>query len=519
MTSPTDPAPHALWTRRFVWLLASVFVFRLGFLFFVTAYTDLVGDEAYYWDWGRRLDWGYFSKPPMIGWLMGLVGALTNNAEWGVRLAPLLFGTGTLATLFVLTRRLFDAKTAFWTALLVLLTPGNIGLNLLFTIDAPLLFFWSLALLLFWLALEKPGCFWRWGALALVIGLGTLSKQMMLAFPGLMLAFAVTSKGDRAVLRRPGFWISMIVGTAFITPVLWWNTQHDWITLEHTKHHFDGKSLGFADWVVRTLQFPGLQAAVYSPVTFAALVTVLVLGIKDWRARDRRTHYLLLCSVPPLLAICALSLRQEINPNWPAVFYVPAFILLAAWVNGHLPFTAHPFWKKWTLRTGLGFFILAHVLAAVVFLTDIKGHKKLKKLHDMCGWAETGAQAGRFLDQVPRPQNTFVLTTGYRYVAAELAFTMPQHPRVYRWERSGKVESQYEVWPGPEERLGDDALIFKNGGDAPGSMFAEVTKCFESMERIGRIEVPLGEGNVRTLDVFIGHKLLSWDKPGVAKKP
>ena len=31
--------------------------------------TDLWVDEAQYWLWGQNLDWGYFSKPPMIAFL------------------------------------------------------------------------------------------------------------------------------------------------------------------------------------------------------------------------------------------------------------------------------------------------------------------------------------------------------------------------------------------------------------------------------------------------------------------
>src|SRR5215510_533453 len=34
------------------------------------ATTDLVLDEAQYWTWSRALDFGYFSKPPMIAWVI-----------------------------------------------------------------------------------------------------------------------------------------------------------------------------------------------------------------------------------------------------------------------------------------------------------------------------------------------------------------------------------------------------------------------------------------------------------------
>jgi 4-amino-4-deoxy-L-arabinose transferase-like glycosyltransferase len=174
----------------------------------------------------------------------------------------LLLGTGTLVLIFALARQLYSAKAAFMAVVLVLLTPASAGLNLFLTIDTPLLLTWSAALALFWAAVEKPHCWVRWLLLTLVIGLGTLSKQMMLVFPLLMVVFAFVSKADRVLLKNPRFWLSMIVGAAFLLPVLWWNEQHAWITLEHTKHHFDTKSVGFGKWLTRTLEWPGVQALV-----------------------------------------------------------------------------------------------------------------------------------------------------------------------------------------------------------------------------------------------------------------
>ena len=31
---------------------------------------DLAPDEAHYWDWSRRLDWCYYSKGPLVAWLI-----------------------------------------------------------------------------------------------------------------------------------------------------------------------------------------------------------------------------------------------------------------------------------------------------------------------------------------------------------------------------------------------------------------------------------------------------------------
>ena len=31
---------------------------------------ELYADEAQYWRWGNALEWGYYSKPPMIAWMI-----------------------------------------------------------------------------------------------------------------------------------------------------------------------------------------------------------------------------------------------------------------------------------------------------------------------------------------------------------------------------------------------------------------------------------------------------------------
>ena len=33
---------------------------------------DLCGDEAEYWAWSRKLDWSYYSRGPVIAWLIRL---------------------------------------------------------------------------------------------------------------------------------------------------------------------------------------------------------------------------------------------------------------------------------------------------------------------------------------------------------------------------------------------------------------------------------------------------------------
>src|SRR5947207_1274829 len=160
-TKMKDRAAH----RLAAWALAVLVLLRLLYLVPFTAQFDLATDESYYWEWGRRLDWGYFSKPPLIGWLMALVGRLSHDSEWGVRLMALALGTGSLVMLRSLAEKLFGPRAAFLTLLLAALTPANAALNIFLTIDAPLVFFWTAALLVFWKLMEEPDKPVRWSLL------------------------------------------------------------------------------------------------------------------------------------------------------------------------------------------------------------------------------------------------------------------------------------------------------------------------------------------------------------------
>src|SRR5262245_57768479 len=63
---------------------------------------DLAPDEAYYWDWSRRLDWSYHSKGPLVAWLIRLSCEALGNTVFAVRLPAVLCGSLLLAGLYVL---------------------------------------------------------------------------------------------------------------------------------------------------------------------------------------------------------------------------------------------------------------------------------------------------------------------------------------------------------------------------------------------------------------------------------
>src|SRR5580693_9207272 len=72
---------------------------------------DLAPDEAHYWDWSRHLDWSYYSKGPLVAWLIRggceLAGRWseqqTGNLALAVRIPAVFCGSLLLLSLYVLT--------------------------------------------------------------------------------------------------------------------------------------------------------------------------------------------------------------------------------------------------------------------------------------------------------------------------------------------------------------------------------------------------------------------------------
>src|SRR6516162_7336853 len=62
---------------------------------------DLAPDEAHYWDWSRHLDWSYYSKGPLVAYLIragcAVFGpwsqALTGSEMLAVRLPAIICGS------------------------------------------------------------------------------------------------------------------------------------------------------------------------------------------------------------------------------------------------------------------------------------------------------------------------------------------------------------------------------------------------------------------------------------------
>lgn len=492
-----------VWLSRTIWLLGLIGAVRV--LYLVVVPVDLVHDEAYYWDWSRHPAWGYYSKPPMVAWLIGLSTWLGGSDAVFVRLPAAILSTSGSVFAALLARRMYGSAAGFWAAALAIFTPGNTVLSLVMTIDAPLLFAWSAALYFFWIALENPRSAIAYVGCAAALGVGCLSKQTMLGFLPLACLFLLISGSDRHRLRDWRLWMAAAVGLLCLTPVVVWNSHHNWVTLVHTSEHFSTESVSLTRRVVRSIEFLASQLAVISPITCLAFVGVSSSLVSRWSRVDRRQLFLLCFSAIPLLPICLLSLRQRVEANWPAPFYLSGFVLLA----GAFDTSIDSRWLRWrghALRCGIVFSLGTMLLPFLIEGLGGKG-SRMDVAVRMWGWRDLSNTISSRLRELPQGEDTLLVVDRRRGVASELAFYLPHQPRVYVYNDSATVTSQYDVWGGPTvDAHGRDALILS---EVP-ELSQNLDSAFSQITPLPDVTVPVGNGRTHHYYLWLGKSLEVW---------
>ncbi len=353
--------------------LAALLALRLAAIFF--AKIDLVPDEAQYWSWSKELAFGYFSKPPMIAWLIRGASAVCGDGEACIRsLSPVLY-TAAAAVAFLTGRALFGERVGFWSAVVFDTLPGLSYSSLLITTDVPLILFWTVALY-FWVMLVKRQTAGFAVLFGLAVGLGLLTKQAMLYAALCAACHALVSREARAALKGGRGLIAALVALAVFAPNIVWNAQHDFPTLRHT-----GANIGWQYPYVHPLQlldYVAVQFGVFGPIL---LVVLLRTAWREITAPGDPRKALLLCfSLPVLVILTVQAILSRAHGNWSATAYPAATILVTA-VMIELE-------RKVLFAVSLGLHLLVAVALAVVpaFARQWPPFERVQFLSQVVGW-------------------------------------------------------------------------------------------------------------------------------------
>jgi 4-amino-4-deoxy-L-arabinose transferase-like glycosyltransferase len=323
----------ASWAAGIGALCAGFWLLRIALSAFSGA--SLHVDEAQYWDWSRHLQWGYYSKPPMIAALIRASSALFGNDETGLRalaMACYPLAAAALAWLAADIARDGPAPSggaARWAAGLLLASPLVCLLGVVATTDGPLVLCWSLGTASLWFAVvrQRAGA---WVVFALACGAGMLSKYTFGAFIAGAALFVVLHGTRRDWLRG----LAAAVGALLLwSPNLWWNHSQGWPTLRHTAEitvQAERHARSASAAVSATTEFLAGQLVAFGPVALLVLAFILWRRRGEPAALPRKARALLLWTSAPLaLAGLLQSWRSGAQVNWIAPVHL-AFFLAAA---------------------------------------------------------------------------------------------------------------------------------------------------------------------------------------------
>jgi 4-amino-4-deoxy-L-arabinose transferase-like glycosyltransferase len=314
-SAPSDPRAFRLGLAG----IALLTLWRVALLPFDSA--DLFVDDAQYWFWGQELAWGYYSKPPLIGWILRASTEIGSDAPFWIRLPMPLIHCLTSVLVALVARHLFGARVGGVAGFAFASLPGVAVASLLVSTDTPMLACFALALLAQVHLVERRSIGWAI-VLGAAVGVGLLAKYAMIYFPLSAVAAAALLPAARIAWRDAA--IAAALALALVAPNLIWNAGNEFATLHHTADNTRLASRA-AVYPGRLLEFWGGQFAIAGPVFFAAFLAGL------GRLRGNQPLALLALMALPAFAIVSVqALLAGAQANWAAAGHVAALVLAAA---------------------------------------------------------------------------------------------------------------------------------------------------------------------------------------------
>jgi hypothetical protein len=295
---------------RMAWIVVAVTTLaRL----IVAARLPLSGDEAYYWEWSRRLAFGYLDHPPMVAWLIALCTFGVKSVLL-VRLPFVLCGFGAGMLLFAFAARATgDPRAGTFAAIVLALAPFATIAFTQAAPDGPELFFWSLSIYCALRALDPATPRWR-VPLALAVAATLLSSSLaaflVLGVTGALALAAVQAahmERRHSAVARHAF-LALVLFTLAVSPYILWDASNGWhatrFALFGRHPYVPGGNL---------LELLGVLAIVLTPGVFVAIIWLLARLATD---RDVVARLVLWTSVPLLVTCLVLATRERVEFNW-----------------------------------------------------------------------------------------------------------------------------------------------------------------------------------------------------------
>lgn len=449
---------------------------------------NLGPDEAQYWSWSTEPDFGYFTKPPMIAWLIGTSTFFFGEAEWAVRLTAPVLHTLTTLMIFQIGALLYSPRIGFWSALTFATLPSVFFSSGLISTDTPLLLFWSVALYALVRFERLPET--KWAVLmGAAIGLGLMSKYAMIYFVLCLALYIAGTRARRALALNPRLYLAFAIAGLVVLPNLIWNMNSGFATFTHTAANANWQGNMFNP--DRMLDFLVGQLGVFGLVLFPALLIGAYLSIRGDKAAAETwpaDRMLLFFSLPILAIATTQGFLSRANANWAATTYVAATLFTVAFIAR----SRWPGFLKGSLGLHLAlaawFYVLVGIPGAIEATGASNAFKRVR------GWDQIGAAIVARAEDAPYT----AIMGDNRLVTAEMLFyARPTPVPIAYWDADLHPSHHYELKIPLQISQGGRVLLVSRYAE-PEGLFEH----FASSTFLETLEVVTGKGKSQKVHLF-----------------
>ena len=327
-------------------------------------FTEVNGEEAYYWLFSEYLAWGYLDHPPMVGVVTAPGYWLMPNAL-GLRMGMLIVNVFTMLVVWKTTEKR-DTALLIW--IFVAMLSVHVGSYMVKT-DVPLI----LGVALFYYFYKqylKEDSLKTVFFLALSIALILLSKHH-----GILVVF-FTVLSNVKLLTKKTFWYTVGFTVLFMLPHTYWQYANEFATIKF--HLYNRIDMGFS-WE-NIAYYIGVQPLVFGPLVGVSLLAASYANNK----KSDFNRALKFTIVGVLVFFLVSTFKVEFHKHWTSVLSVP-FMLL-----GHEYISQHAKWRKVFVRLAIVSVVL--VIPARTYLMYDFFPKKWTEgwdvLHNWDTWAD-----------------------------------------------------------------------------------------------------------------------------------
>ena len=320
------PTLDTRWRVAAIGIVPFIIVLRLIYL----GETQLIPDEAYYWNYAQHMDLSFYDHPPMVAWLIWLGTAIAGDNEFGVRIGAFICGLITMGFLYALAQNLYDRSVAIRTTLLLAVLPFTFATGFLMTTDAPVMAAWAATLYYIERALIANRSS-AWLGMGIAFGLGILSKYTLGLLGAAALLFVIVDPAARRWLIRPHPYLAALLALLLFSPVIIWNMEHQWSSLMFQSSRVRG--VGDDQFGVHLLLINLLVLLTPTGLIAALLALLPKSNHGSGEFAHRRTLFVAIFTGVPLAVFCTLSIFDSLRFHWTAPLWL-SIVPTMAWMMG-----------------------------------------------------------------------------------------------------------------------------------------------------------------------------------------